>query len=240
MAAATVESMDNEQDVERLFSWLKAPMVHYREFTPQIEVAEATAAWPVLHKAAAETGAVAGLGPAPHGDAAAHERLARERMMMPTAAAEAVREAPLIHGPAVAQPTPGRLEDRPATAGFAAPEGEPLVAEGPPRPMPQGELQRAAAPPITAFEEPEPVVSRAAPPPRAPAAPAGGAHTPLFAGEYRGREREARPAAPVADRQDRSLDAVFSRLSGARGGLPDPRVRARTSPGLGGVFGRLR
>jgi hypothetical protein len=44
----------------------------------------------------------------------------------------------------------------------------------------------------------------------------------------------------VADRQDRSLDAVFSRISGARDRLPDPRTRARTSPGLGGVFGRLR
>jgi len=44
-----VESMEHTQDVERLFSWLKAPMVHYREFAPQLEVAEAVATWPAAH-----------------------------------------------------------------------------------------------------------------------------------------------------------------------------------------------
>ena len=44
----------------------------------------------------------------------------------------------------------------------------------------------------------------------------------------------------VAAPEDRSLDAVFSRLSGGRDRLPDPRSRARTNPGLGPVFRRLR
>jgi hypothetical protein len=71
-----VESMDHTEDVERLFSWLKAPMVHYREFAPQIEVAEAVATWPVVHKAAVQTGATPNTEPGPQGDAGVRERLA--------------------------------------------------------------------------------------------------------------------------------------------------------------------
>ena len=70
------------------------------------------------------------------------------------------------------------------------------------------------------------------------AAYTGGERGGLFAGEY--RERDVRPSRPDADRQDRSLDAVFSRLAGARDRLPDPRGAGAHDPGLGPVFGRLR
>src|SRR6266700_1163729 len=46
--------MDNQDDVERLFSWLKTSYLHYREFATQREVADAVATWPALHRAAAE------------------------------------------------------------------------------------------------------------------------------------------------------------------------------------------
>src|SRR2546423_1892994 len=51
--------MDKVEDVERLFSWLKAPMVHYREFAPEREIADAVATWPAAHRAAVQTGVAA-------------------------------------------------------------------------------------------------------------------------------------------------------------------------------------
>jgi len=258
-----VEGMDHSQDVERLFSWMKAPMVHYREFAPQNEIADAVSTWPAAHRAAVEAGVAVDEGPGPQGDAAARERLARDRMTMPEAAAQALREQPLFGGP---QPTPGRLSDRPADP--AAPAEAPLPHEADyagSEPLAEG--QAATAPPVTSFDEPSypsaaypsgarsaaassaggrPAAARPTQPAAdytgrsepavVPAGPRGG----LFRGEYAGRPRPERAAAPVADRHDRSLDAVFSRMSGAGGGLPDPRARSRTAPGLGAVFNRLR
>jgi hypothetical protein len=76
--------------------------------------------------------------------------------------------------------------------------------------------------------------------PTRPDPSAAGDRAGLFSGEYRRRDPHSRPNAPVTERHDRSLDAVFSRLSGGRDRLPDPRTRARTSPGLNSVFTRLR
>ena len=91
-----VESMEHTQDVERLFSWLKAPMVHYREFAPQIEVAEAVATWPVVHKAAVQTGVAPDTEPGPHGDAGGRASARRrDRRFMPAAAARAIHDTPL-------------------------------------------------------------------------------------------------------------------------------------------------
>src|SRR5471030_1248832 len=86
--------MDKSEDVERLFSWIRAPMVHYREFAPQVEVAEAVATWPLVHKAAVETGVTSAEEAVPHGDFLAHQRLARLHMGMPELAAKAIQNAP--------------------------------------------------------------------------------------------------------------------------------------------------
>ena len=230
-----VEGMDHTQDVERLFSWLKAPMVHYREFAPQAVVAAAVAAWPVVHRAAIETGIAGEDSPAPHGGEAAREHVARERMAMPPAAAQALRETPLMSPSIAAQPEAASDVAAPSPA---EPPAAPRAEPGSAAPLP--EPRRAADRATDAAVEPPPVRPQpeAAQPPRPPyRAPERGA---LFGGEYRGREHDPRPAGPVADRHDRTLDAVFSRLAGGRDKLPDPRTRARTSPGLGGVFGRLR
>jgi hypothetical protein len=223
-----VENMDHTEteDVERLFSWLKAPMVHYREFAPQAELADAVATWPIVHKAAVQTGVAGEEEPAPHGDRVVKERMARDRMAMPAAAARAIRETPLPGTEAASEAV--QVPDRPVDDGLA-----PQAVERPPI----APAARPAAPP------PQPIARTAAPPPPAqPTAPPpaqarstyypGGGRGALFGGEYRGRERET-PQQPVADRQDRSLDAVFTRLSGGRDRLPDPRERARTTPGLG-------
>ena len=48
--------MDHDDDVERLFSWIKTPDLRYREFAGEREVADAVATWPALRKTADETG----------------------------------------------------------------------------------------------------------------------------------------------------------------------------------------
>lgn len=254
-----VESMDQAGDVERLFSWFKAPMVHYREFAPKIEVAGAVAAWPVVHKAAVQAGVAAEDSPAPHGYAAARERIARDRRTLPTEAARALREDPPpgtvrdAAPEAVAALTRGRMEDRPAGEGLLSTLGQRLQAErGAGAPIDEPASVRAArglseplpvaGAPAVGFDESPPVAPGDVSPTTARFAaaerePGRGA---LLGGEYRGGERQEAPGRRVADRADRSLDAVFSRLSGARDQLPDPRGRSRTTPGLGAVFGRLR
>ena len=255
--------MDHSEDVERLFSWLKAPQVHYREFAPQRELAEAVATWPVVHRAAVESGVAAADAPAPQGDTAAKERMVRDRMTLPavaplqqveTAPDETGHELPQSSSEGPPQMTPGDAaayhepDETPIAVGpgprAAAPyeTSEPTMAgfEQPSAPA-SGPVQTAAeryeARPVERRpDETQASETRASEPARH--YPSAG-RTALFNGEYRGRER-ARPAAPVADRQDRSVDAVFSRLGGGRDRLPDPRSRARTSPGLGPVFNRLR
>jgi len=222
-----VENMDHAQDVERLFSWFKAPMVHYREFGSRVEIAEAVAAWPLMHQAAVAAGVAAPDEPGPQGSAAAHERIARERMTMPAPTAQPIAETSLRAAPAA---------DRPVAELAERLRGERAEPTAEPAPAPSPEARWRAAPPVmTGFEEPA-----ATPPPPTAAAVQAGERGALFGGEYRARERPVRPGAAVADRQDRSLEAVFSRLSGGRDRLPDPRDRARTTPGLGSVFGRMR
>ena len=256
--------MDYTEDVERLFSWLKAPMVRYREFAPQAEIAEAVATWPLMHRAAVQTGVAAADDPAPHGYGAVRERLARDRMTLPENAQRAIESAPLVEAlppePIPGQPTPGRLSDRPSGDPLMSALGQRLQAERTeapvqapidrPGPEPRAPRSDDAAPPLLhSFDEPaiERAVPVTAPPTEvypsevypAEVHPERG-RGPLLGGEYRAREQDPRPGPGVADRHDRSLDAVFSRLSGGRDRLPDPRSRARTSPGLSGVFGRLR
>ena len=228
-----VESMEHTQDVERLFSWLKAPMVHYREFAPQLEVAEAVATWPAAHKAAVQTGLAPDTESGPHGDAAARERRARDRRFMPPAAAQAIHDSPMPG--TEPPPTPGRLADVP-TAETSAERGAEIAGGFTPEPA-----SEPGEPRISGFDEPAPVARRAPVRPT-PARPADGTERRgLFTGEHREREQDLRRSGGGPDRQDRSLEAVFSRLSGAGGErLPDPRDRARTTPGLGPVFGRLR
>lgn len=263
MTVALVETMDNSEDVERLFSWLKAPKVHYREFAPQRETAEAVATWPVLHRAAVEAGIALADEPAPQGDAAAKERILRDRMTLPTRPMESVAAAQtpieaLPETPAetlLQMPPASRPEERlrvmlgdQAEAGRYEP-AESVITAGQAGSVAATPREAAVEPTIAGFEQPaappsRPATSRAEPYENRPAEPTRHYPAPeraaLFGGEYGGRERGAQPGTRVADRQDRSLDAVFSRLSGGRDRLPDPRARARTNPGLGPVFSRLR
>lgn len=291
-------------------------MVQYREFTPQVERQEAVATWPLVHKAAVETGFASPEEAMPQGDYLAHQRIARDRMGLGELAAKAIQEAPLTrhvvvpeaneprampssdrlvaalgqrvqaakiereagirHDPAdlpPIEPIPGvrppqRVSPQPAMtrmpADLLAPQApSAYVPSAPLTPRSRAEAELAAEreiaasePAMSGFDESRPTAASVSPyagagrqqrmatPPLSanerpapyPAPDRGG----LFGGEYRGRDREARQTARVADRQDRSLGAVFTRLSGQRDSLPDPRSRGRTSPGLGSVFNRLR
>src|SRR5260370_19409022 len=134
--------MDHVEDVERLFSWLKAPMVHYREFAPQREVAEAVATWPIAHRAAVQTGIAAGDEPAPQGSTAARERIARDSRSLPTAV------------PAVEQnPPPGAAAAAPGEAATSAAPGEQAAPGGHAAIAPEAE-PRARAPPAPGAAEP--------------------------------------------------------------------------------------
>jgi hypothetical protein len=182
----------------------------------------------VAHRAAVQTGLAPDTEPGPHGDAAARERQARDRRFMPPSAAQAIHDSPMPG--TEPPPTPGRLADVPAVETVAgsgvrgAETGGAFTAEA------------VREPAISGFEDPAPAARAAVARPAVASDRQG-----LFAGEYRERERDLPPAGRASDRQDRSLQAVFSRLSGAGGErLPDPRDRARTTPGLGPVFGRLR
>jgi hypothetical protein len=141
------------------------------------------------------------------------------------------------------QPTPRPAPVPPPPAVVTAPEIETSVAAAEPA---LSGFDEAPAPPEPGPRRGMPLYEerpREAPPPRDQATyqpPDRGA---LFRSDSRTIEREAPPpAARAPARQDSSLGAVFNRLSAPRDRdrLPDPRNRSRTTPGLGGVFDRLR
>jgi len=265
--------MEQATDVERLFSWLKTEDLRYREFAGAREVTDAVATWPALHRAAAQTGH-AGEAPSPTGDMAAKERIARDRMTLPPAAAEAIRAG----APMTVPPPPlagGRLmsalgrrmhggrqgmmggpdETASAVPGRGGPAGAGIGAEE--QDAAAGERAREAAERLrerldaamAVNPRPAPTAERHAAPREgrtplrsAPAAAPRGGRGGLFGGVYSGRPAAAdyQPE-PEPPRSGQSLRAVFSRLSASRSrALPDPRERARSSPGLGSVFNRLR
>src|SRR5260370_30559461 len=120
--------MDHVEDVERLFSWLKAPMVHYREFAPQREVAEAVATWPIAHRAAVQTGIATEDEPAPQGSTAARERIARDSRSLPTPGPVQHTMAETAASAEPIEMTAGRRSD----VGTAATLAEPVDEAGEP------------------------------------------------------------------------------------------------------------
>ncbi|MGE5270301.1 MAG: hypothetical protein ACM3JG_11580, partial [Thiohalocapsa sp.] len=154
--------MAHSEDVDRLFSWLKAPALHYREFVPQREVADAVATWPVAYRAAVQAGVAAEQAP-PQGDSVAKERLARDRMTLPTRPVQHLppdEAAPYEPPPeATSGPTSEWASEMRSEADLApSPEGEPAA------PQWVSPERREARPVPTAGGEPE--ISGFAPPPR--------------------------------------------------------------------------
>jgi hypothetical protein len=258
--------MDQDDDVEHLFSWLQTPELRYREFAGAREITDTVVTWqPRANTPSAEVAPVEIPEPAPL--YAAEEPVAAPivpyepvvtrgpatiaPMPMPAAEREIAPEpgSPFALGAAgrtalyraetemPAPPPPPPMPSRPVVA--PPPVMPPPAAVAPLAPPPSS-IAPAPAPMMpptsVAPAPPPPPVAQPAPPPRPAPAPSGGG---LLGGAYR-ENGGSSSEPPPADSQQRqhSLDAVFSRLSAGR--LPDPRDRLRHIPGVGPPPGRPR
>jgi hypothetical protein len=226
------EPAKQDNDVDRLFSWLQTPDLRYREFAgarevadavvvsqgrpnkPQVEVPEETPT-PKLETAA---------------DDHSHEPPAHEPPVREPPAREAVRGQAAPREPTMVapMPMPPRAETGPFSLG-AAGRGAP----------------RQPAPPL-------PTPSSNPPSPPTPSQPSAAAQTAaggLLGGAYRESGSEGRAAPQASGLQNseeprkqeaRPLDAVFGRLGGGNVRPPDPRERLRHIPGLGASTNRSR
>jgi hypothetical protein len=222
--------MDHNDDVEHLFSWLQTPELRYREFAGAREVIDTVATWPARpNTAEAETFPEQTLAPTAELPTVEH----------PGAPAASV-EPGVVHGPAIIAPTimPAVEPVSPAdhNGPFALGAGgrsvlhrtETVASSAPPQPMSAPPMIQTPVPPSP---QPRPVPD--------PAAGDG-----LLGGAYRDSGENVpvsdQPPAPIEPSDQRSLDAVFSRLAVTRERLPDPRDRLRHIPGLGPPAGRPR
>jgi hypothetical protein len=236
--------MDRDDDVERLFSWIKTPDLHYREFAAEREVADAVATWPAPRDAVTEPS-----HPGEPHEPETHYEPGAQYEHDPHYEREARYEGEdqPSYDPGAPEIEPRRAGRMPlgerlsSLFGHREPPPEPPVArpQAPPPPMPEevaGEGQWAPESP-----QPAPVFARLQPAPSAdpnPAPPAESAEN-----EYRGFEEPAAapPAAePAHADEKRSLDAIFSRVAHPAPAPRDDRKRTSAAPGLGPVFRRLR
>jgi len=254
--------MDQDDDVEHLFSWLQTPELRYREFAGAREITDAIVSWqprpseadtpvaPSHNTQLAEeyppdqfpdqTYAPADIverGPTAERTAVIERSTVIERATIVDRGA-AVERSPAMIAPVplpVAEPPPAASAEGPFGLGAAGRTSlqDPVVRP----PLIQVPAPRQEPPPAAAAPPPEP-----APPiqPPQPAAPAGSG---LLGGTYRQNGSSGHLAAPDAtaspfsspesqQRTQRSLDAVFGRLADARSRLPDPRERLRHVPGI--------
>lgn len=233
---ATTEQMNQDDDVERLFSWLQTPDLRYREFAGAREVTDTV----VLYQGHANTPEIEALSseslpqePDPAADPYGYQTeeaivppplappmrqaVIRETVTRETVTREAAVREPAMIAPTVIPAAPA-VETGPFALGAAGREAS--------RPPEIARPSQAAAPP----EAPSP--------PPAPIVRAGGG---LLGGAYREGEeggQDATSSNASQQQQARSLDAVFGRLGNSR--PPDPRERLRHIPGLGPPASRPR
>jgi hypothetical protein len=200
--------MDRDDDVERLFSWIKTPDLHYREFAAEREVADAAATWPVLRDAVNEPSHPAEPHePAPPRETEPHPagRMALgDRLSSLFGHREPPPEAPVVRREAPSPMPEEAAGETPRTPEPRRPS--PIFARLEPAPPPALVPEPPAANEYRGFEEPE------SPPPAA---------EPAHSGEKRSLEaifsRVAQPAPPPRDDRKRTsagpgLGSVFRRL----------------------------
>lgn len=204
--------MDNDDDVERLFSWIRTPDLHYREFASERDLADAVAAWPMPRRTADDTAR------------RDHRRDADIDVERGPSAAERTalseRLATLF----------GRREPPPASPSAF----EPAETREPPPEEPADDLPSEPEPPAP------PAIFARLEPTRPPGAPIP-THVRPPDRDYRGYEEtaaQATPEEPPAG-EARSLNAIFSRVAHPSPAPRDDRKRA-SGGGLGSVFSRLR
>jgi hypothetical protein len=227
--------MDHNDDVEHLFSWLQTPELRYREFAGVREIVDTVVTWPPRpNTAEAETFPEQTLAPT------VEPRTLEPPTVEHPGAPAASFEPDVVHGPEMIAPTimPAAESVSPSDPNgpFALGAGgrgvlhrtETVAPNAPPQPM--------SAPPVTQIPVPP------SPQPHPEPDPAAGDG--LLGGAYRDSGENIpvsdRPPTSIEPSDQRSLDAVFSRLAGTRERLPDPRDRLRHIPGLGPPAGRPR
>lgn len=206
----TTETMDNDDDVEHLFSWLQTPELRYREFAGAREITDTVVAWQArANTAPSEATPV----PARH-NVQLHEEYPASQF--PDQSQVLVEVEPEPRGPAMISPeppsaapaTPG-TGTRPFTLGPAGRSYARAPAEQPrsqPYLSPQTPAQPPAPPP-----SPPAIHAPAAPPPQAPV--------------YRGAPPVAAPPAYAAAPLPRPApSAVYQTVS------PQPAAPAPTHP----------
>jgi hypothetical protein len=208
--------MNQDDDIERLFSWLQTPEMRYRDFAGAREVTD-TVATSQVRTNTPEIGP-----PAAHNVQLEEEYPADQ---FPDQSQVKVEVEPAARAPAAAAPTPvpapPPAEGGPfalgasGRAGSGSGEGETPVPAVPSPAAPGGGLGVSGA----IREDGD--IPTPAPAPPAPGTPPAGSAKP--------EEHSAR-----------SLDSVFNRLAGGRTNPPDPRDRLRHIPGLGPTSGRPR
>jgi hypothetical protein len=214
--------MSQDDDLERLFSWLQTPDIRYREFAGSREVTDAVVTWQ------AQTNRPQLDPPAPH-----HVQLDEEypQDQFPDQSQVVVEVEPSVTG-AASQP----VQDHTLATGepIASPE---TVRRGPsmiapmPGPTPRPPIPTAAPPPAAPIPPPPP-----SPPPQT----APGADARLLGGAYRenGGNATVAPPANQEGQPARPLASVFNRLSGGARSARDPQERPRNIPGIGPTTGR--
>jgi hypothetical protein len=98
--------MDREDDVERLFSWLKTPDLRYREFASERDFAEASATWPTLQQTNVDTAEALAVAAEPE---TAPVPLTRVSDPIPALQTKAAEPLPLmaLSSSSVTAPSPG-------------------------------------------------------------------------------------------------------------------------------------
>ena len=232
MAAA--QPMNQDDDVERLFSWLQTPDLRYREFAGAREVTDAVvtlrdrANTPVVEVVPPQPPAPpSAVAPEPYGfhsgepspapTATLRETVMRETVTRETVMREAAIREATLREPTIIAPT--------------SPSTPPAVESETSRPA------EIVQPP--AFPPAEPIATLAPPPVPSPPQPSPPAAMVPAATDEDRVEDAPKPGDSQAT-QSRPLDAVFGRLAGGNARPPDPRERLRHIPGLGPPAGRSR
>jgi hypothetical protein len=254
--------MDQDDDVEHLFSWLQTPELRYREFAGAREITDAIVSWqprpseadtPVAQSHNTQLAEEYPPDQFPDQTYAPVDVVERGATVERTTVVEratvierativdrgaAVEHSPTMIAPvSIAEPPPATGPEGPFGLGAAGRANlqDPVVRP----PLIQVPAPRQEPPPAAAAALPTEPVPPVQPLPQ-PAAPAGSG---LLGGTYRQNGSGGNPAAPDAtaspssspegqQRTQRSLDAVFGRLADARSRLPDPRERLRHVPGM--------
>jgi hypothetical protein len=219
--------MDRDDDVERLFSWIKTPDLHYREFAAEREIADAVATWPALRDAVPE--------PSPSDDRLEPEG-PYESELLPAERARHFERPAAVFGhreppPPAHHPveTPVPREEEPSGEVPWAAEPPPVAPYQPPPPPPVARYQPPPPPPVV-------VRHRPAPPPRVQERPVDQE----YSGFEETRATPPPPAEPTQPGQTRSLDAILSRVAHPGSAPREGRTQPSATPGLGPVFRRLR